>query len=138
MPNKIIRCAEFCLHKKAEAKKETKNDEPKQEVNKTEDAPDLGEPVGEAEIDPDGAHMKEKNKDGSVTEIQILESEKPRRLRCTFTRGRIRGSFTAILLGGGDATSLECTMEVEGMGLFAKPRKGLEERLDMLHQALGD
>ena len=94
--------------------------------------------VNEAEIDPDGAHMKEKNKDGSVTEIQILESEKPRRLRCTFTRGRIRGSFTAILLGGGDATSLECTMEVEGMGLFAKPRKGLEERLDMLHQALGD
>ncbi len=94
--------------------------------------------LNEAEIDPDGAHMKEKNKDGSVTEIQILESEKPRRLRCTFTRGRIRGSFTAILLGGGDATSLECTMEVEGMGLFAKPRKGLEERLDMLHQALGD
>lgn len=94
--------------------------------------------LNEAEIDPDGAHMKAKNKDGSVTEIQILESEKPRRLRCTFTRGRIRGSFTAILLGGGDATSLECTMEVEGMGLFAKPRKGLEERLDMLHQALGD
>ncbi|MBM6716525.1 SRPBCC domain-containing protein [Gemmiger formicilis] len=94
--------------------------------------------LNEAEIDPDGAHMKEKNKDGSVTEIQILESEKPRRLRCTFTRGRIHGSFTAILLGGGDATSLECTMEVEGMGLFAKPRKGLEERLDMLHQALGD
>lgn len=94
--------------------------------------------LNEAEIGPDGAHMKEKNKDGSVTEIQILESEKPRRLRCTFTRGRIRGSFTAILLGGGDATSLECTMEVEGMGLFAKPRKGLEERLDMLHQALGD
>lgn len=94
--------------------------------------------LNEAEIDPDGAHMKEKNKDGSVTEIQILESEKPRRLRCTFTRGRIRGSFTAILLGGGDATSLECTMEVEGMGLFAKPRKGLEERLEMLHQALGD
>lgn len=94
--------------------------------------------LNEAEIDPDGMHMKEKNKDGSVTEIQILESEKPRRLRCAFTRGRIRGSFTAILLGGGDATSLECTMEVEGMGLFAKPRKGLEERLDMLHQALGD
>ena len=39
--------------KKAEAKKETKNDEPKKEVNKTEDAPDFGEPVGEAEIDPD-------------------------------------------------------------------------------------
>ena len=37
--------------------------------------------LNEAEIDPDGAHMKEKNKDGSVTEIQILESEKPRRLR---------------------------------------------------------
>ena len=73
-----------------------------------------------------------------MTEVQIAEAEKPRRLRCTFTRGKIHGSFTAILLGGGDATSLECTMEVEGMGLFAKPQKGLEERLEMLRKALGD
>lgn len=94
--------------------------------------------LNEAVIDSDGQHIQEKNKDGSVTEVQIVEAEKPRRLRCTFTRGRISGSFTAILLGGGDATSLECTMEVEGMGLFAKPKKGLEERLEMLHKALGD
>lgn len=94
--------------------------------------------LSEAEISSDGMNIKEKNKDGSVTEVQIVESEKPRRLRCNFTKGKICGSFTAILLGGGDATSLECTMEVEGMGLFAKPRKGLEERLEMLHRALGD
>ena len=29
-------------------------------------------------------------------------------------------------------------MEVEGMGLFAKPRKGLEERLEMLRRAMGE
>lgn len=94
--------------------------------------------LSDADIASDGSHITERGRDGSVTEVQIVESEKPRRLRCQFTRGRIRGSFTAILLGGGDATSLECTMEVEGMGLFAKPRKGLEERLDMLRKALGD
>lgn len=44
--------------KKAEAKKETKKDEPKKEVNKTEDAPAFGEPVGEAEIDPDSVPGK--------------------------------------------------------------------------------
>lgn len=94
--------------------------------------------LADADIAADGSKITERGRDGSVTEIQVIESEKPRRLRCQFTRGRIRGSFTAILLGGGDATSLECTMEVEGMGLFAKPRKGLEERLDMLRKALGD
>lgn len=94
--------------------------------------------LSDADVAPDGSRITERGRDGSVTEVQIVESEKPRRLRCQFTRGRIRGSFTAILLGGGDATSLECTMEVEGMGLFAKPRKGLEERLDMLRKALGD
>lgn len=93
--------------------------------------------LSEAEIDAEGQRIHEKNKDGSVTEIQITEAEKPRRLRCSFTHGRVHGTFTAILLGGGDATSLECTMEVEGMGLFAKPKKGLEERLEMLRKALG-
>lgn len=93
--------------------------------------------LNEAVIDSDGQHIQEKNKDGSVTEVQILEAEKPRRLRCTFSRGRVSGSFTAILLGGGDATSLECTLEVTGLGLFAKPQKGLEERLEMLRAALG-
>lgn len=44
--------------KKAEAKKETKKAEPKKEVNKTEDAPAFGEPVGEAEIDPDSVPGK--------------------------------------------------------------------------------
>lgn len=93
--------------------------------------------LNEAVVDSDGQHIQEKNKDGSVTEVQILEAEKPRRLRCTFTRGRISGSFTAILFGGGDSTSLECTMEVTGLGLFAKPNKGLKERLEMLRVAVG-
>lgn len=93
--------------------------------------------LNEAVIDSEGQHIQEKNKDGSVTDVQIVEAEKPRRLRCTFTRGRVSGSFTAILLGGGDATSLECTLEVTGLGLFAKPNKGLEERLEMLRAALG-
>ena len=48
--------------KKAEPKKETKKDEPKKEakkeVKKTEDAPAFGEPVGEAEIDPDSVPGK--------------------------------------------------------------------------------
>ena len=71
----------------------------------------------------DGTEINEHNKDGSITQIKVTEAEKPRRLRCQFSRGRVHGTFTAILLGGGDATSLECTLEVEGMGLFAKPKK---------------
>ena len=42
-----------------------------------------------------------------------------------------------LLLGGGDSTSVECTLDVNGLGLFAKPAKLLEERLDMLRQTLG-
>lgn len=48
--------------KKAETKKETKKDEPKKEakkeVKKAEDAPAFGEPVAEAEIDPDSVPGK--------------------------------------------------------------------------------
>ena len=57
--------------------------------------------------------------------------DKPRRISCTFTRGKIRGAFTAILLGSADSTSLECTLDVEGLGLFAKPKKKLEEYLEI-------
>ena len=46
-------------------------------------------------------------------------------------------AFTALLLGGGDATSVECTLDVNGLGLFAKPEKLLNERLEMLRQTLG-
>ena len=43
----------------------------------------------------------------------------------------------ALLLGGGDATSVECTLDVNGLGLFTKPEKLLNERLEMLRQTLG-
>ena len=46
-------------------------------------------------------------------------------------------SLLALLLGGGDATSVECTLDVNGLGLFAKPEKLLNERLEMLRQTLG-
>ena len=56
----------------------------------------------------------------------------------------LRRAFTAamqpeqsLLLGGGDATSVECTLDVNGLGLFAKPEKLLNERLEMLRQTLG-
>ena len=43
----------------------------------------------------------------------------------------------ALLLGGGDSTSVECTLDVNGLGLFKKPKKLLEERLEMLRKTLG-
>lgn len=92
--------------------------------------------VKEAEISADGMQVREKNTDGSTTEIVFSRKEKPRCLSCTFANGRVHGSFTAILLGGGNSTSVECTMEVEGMGLFAKPQKKLEERMEMLRKTL--
>ena len=83
--------------------------------------------VASAEVDLEGMHIVEKNKDGTTTDIHFDKLDKPRRISCTFTRGKIRGAFTAILLGSADSTSLECTLDVEGLGLFAKPRKKLEE-----------
>ena len=43
----------------------------------------------------------------------------------------------ALLLGGGDSTSVECTLDVNGLGLFTKPAKLMNERLEMLRQTLG-
>lgn len=91
-----------------------------------------------AEISSDGMEVTEKNKDGSTTKITFSDKEKARRMSCTFVHGKVTGSFTAILLGGGDSTSLECTLQVSGVGLFSKPKKMLEERIDMLRQALGE
>lgn len=85
----------------------------------------------------DGMDVVEYNVDGSKTELHFTRKEKPRCLSCNFQKGKISGTFTAILLGGGDSTSLECTIEVQGLGLFAKPQKLLEERLQMLHATLG-
>ena len=94
--------------------------------------------VASAEVDLEGMHIVEKNKDGTTTDIHFDKLDKPRRISCTFTRGKIRGAFTAILLGSADSTSLECTLDVEGLGLFAKPRKKLEEYLETLRKVLGD
>ena len=85
----------------------------------------------------DGMSATEKNTDGGETRIVFIRKEKPRCLSCNFQKGKINGSFTALLLGGGDSTSVECTLDVNGLGLFAKPAKLLEERLDMLRQTLG-
>lgn len=84
-----------------------------------------------------GLHVIEHNADGSTTELHFTRREKPRCLSCNFQNGKVNGTFTLILLGGGDSTSLECTMEVSGLGLFAKPKKLLEERLNMLRAAVG-
>lgn len=94
--------------------------------------------VAAFEESPDGMKATEKNKDGSTTMLEFTRKEKPRCISCAFQNGKARGTFTAILLGGGDSTSLECTMEVEGLGLFAKPQKLLAERMTMLHKTLGD
>lgn len=94
--------------------------------------------ISSAEISPDGMQITEKGKDGSVMEIRFSELQKPRRMSCTFAKGRVKGSFIAVLLGGGDSTSVECTLQVEGLGLFAKPKKLVEERMEMLRKALGE
>lgn len=94
--------------------------------------------VASAEVDLEGMHIVEKNKDGTTTDIHFDKLDKPRRISCTFTRGKIRGAFTAILLGSADSTSLEYTLDVEGLGLFAKPQKKLEAYLETLRKVLGD
>lgn len=85
----------------------------------------------------DGMRAVEFHTDGSRVDLTFTRREKPRCLSCNFQKGKVSGTFTAILLGGGDSTSLECTMEVNGLGLFAKPKKLLEERLEMLRITLG-
>ena len=84
--------------------------------------------VSSYEESDDGLKAAEKNTDGSETQIVFTRKEKPRCLSC---------NFTALLLGGGDSTSVECTLDVNGLGLFAKPEKLLNERLEMLRQTLG-
>ena len=93
--------------------------------------------VSEYEESDDGLKGTEHNTDGGTTEIVFTRKEKPRCLSCNFQKGKISGTFTALLLGGGDATSVECTLDVNGLGLFTKPEKLLNERLEMLRQTLG-
>ena len=92
--------------------------------------------VRDCENDGD-QRMVEHHTDGSTTVLNFSRFEKHRSLSGSFQKGKISGTFTVILLGGGDSTSLECTMEIKGLGLFAKPKKLLQERMTMLHNALG-
>ena len=91
---------------------------------------------GDEESD-DGMKATEKNTDGGETQIVFTRKDKPRCLSCNFQKGKISGTFTALLLGGGDSTSVECTLDVNGLGLFTKPAKLMNERLEMLRQTLG-
>ena len=93
--------------------------------------------VSEYEESDDGLKGVEHNTDGGTTEIVFTRKDKARHLSCNFRKGKINGTFTAILMGGGDSTSLECTLDVDGLGLFTKPQKLLDERLEMLRKALG-
>lgn len=93
--------------------------------------------VKSAEISDDGLHVVETAPDGSTTDIRFQIKEKPRRMSGSFVHGRVQGSFTLILLGGGDSTSVECTLDVKGLGLFGKPKKLLDERMKMLAAVLG-
>ena len=93
--------------------------------------------VRSAEVSDDGMRVVETAPDGSTTEIVFSAKEKPRRMSGAFTHGKVQGTFIVILLGGGDSTSVECTMEIKGLGLFAKPQKLLEERMKMLSAVLG-
>ena len=93
--------------------------------------------VKDYEESDDGMQATEHNTDGKDTVLQFTRKEKNRCISCSFQKGKISGVFTAILLGGGDSTSLECSLDVNGLGLFAKPQKMLEERLEMLRKALG-
>jgi len=93
--------------------------------------------VSAYEETPDGMQATETMKDGSTTVLKFTRKEKNRCISCQFANGKKNGTFTAILLGGGDSTSLECTLEIDGLGLFKKPKPMLEQRLEMLRIALG-
>lgn len=88
------------------------------------------------ELSPDGLQRTDTHKDGSKTKITYTRKEKPRAITCSFAHGRQSGTFTAILLGGQGSTSLECTFELDGIGLFDKAQKHLQPVLDMLGVAL--
>ena len=54
--------------------------------------------VSTYEESSDGMTATEKHTDGSETQITFTRKEKPRCLSCSFQRGKISGSFTALLL----------------------------------------
>ena len=84
----------------------------------------------------DGMSETQTHTDGSITQVVFTRKEKGRAMSCDFVHGRQKGHFTAILFGGA-TTSLECTFEIDGIGLFDKAHKHLQPVLDML-QAVAD
>ncbi|MGN0974422.1 MAG: hypothetical protein ACI4OL_00355 [Gemmiger sp.] len=94
--------------------------------------------ASECEITPDGMDMLVRKKDGGTMQVQYTRKEKPRRMDCTFSCGKAHGNCTMLLLGGGDSTSVECTLTVDGLGLFAKPQKLMDAFFEELRAALGE
>ena len=60
--------------------------------------------VSEYEESDDGLKGVEHNTDGGTTEIVFTRKDKARHLSCNFRKGKINGTLTAILMGGGDST----------------------------------
>ena len=89
--------------------------------------------ITEVEAASDGMSETQKHADGSTTQVTFDRKERARALSCDFVHGRWHGHFTAILFGG-STSSLECTFEVEGLGLFDKAHKHLQPILDMLKE----
>ena len=102
--------------------------------------------VASAEVDLEGMHIVEKNKDGTTSKfekrgaaVEVPEWDASKCLQCNQCALVCpHAAIRPILLGSADSTSLECTLDVEGLGLFAKPKKKLEEYLETLRKVLGD
>ena len=62
--------------------------------------------VSEYEESDDGLKGVEHNTDGGTTEIVFTRKDKARHLSCNFRKGKINGTFTAILMGGVSAFAL--------------------------------
>lgn len=85
----------------------------------------------------DGMQATEYHKGGTEVKLTFTRKEKNRCMSGSFAGGKVRGTFTVLLLGGGDSTSVECTVEIEGLGLFAKANKPVDARLEQLRKAVG-
>ena len=95
--------------------------------------------VASAEVDLEGMHIVEKkNKDGTTTDIHFDKRISPARISCTFTRGKIRGAFTAILLGSADSTSLNARWMWKVLVCSPSRRKSWKSITKTLRKVLGD
>ena len=76
-----------------------------------------------AEVASDGSSITEHTKDGGVIEVKVLESEKARRLRCSFTHGRVHGTFIAILLGAATRPAWNAPWKWRGWACSPNPAR---------------